>query len=116
MTYTVTVNTNAGYSVGISSPVVTLTQSANGAYAITQSNVSYNTSIGSTTYSLTQSAVGMQGDVGYVGSRGALGYTGSIGVGFAGSVGFTGSSGTIITVSNTAPSSPSYGALWVDIT
>jgi hypothetical protein len=93
MTYTVTVNTNAGYSVGISSPVVTLTQSANGAYAITQSNVSYNTSIGSTTYSLTQSAVGMQGDIGY-----------------------TGSSGTIITVSNTAPSSPSYGALWVDIT
>lgn len=93
MTYTVTVNANAGYSVGISTPLVTLTQSANGAYAITQSNVIYNTSIGSTTYSLTQSAVGMQGDVGYVGSRGALGYTGSVG-----SIGYTGSAGAGSTV------------------
>jgi len=90
MSYVLTLNTNAGYSVGISYPVVSLTQSSNGEYALSLATSTATTSVGSTTYSLTAALVGMQGDVGYVGS---VGFTGS--AGFVGSVGFTGSIGSV---------------------
>jgi len=68
---------------------------------------------------------GSQGNTGFTGSSGAsaaVGYTGSAGVGYTGSsgayaaVGYTGSAGsgggTSVTISTTAPSSPSDGSLW----
>lgn len=93
MSYVLTLNTNAGYSVGISYPTVSLTQSSNGQYALSLASSNRTASIGSTTYALSAALVGMQGDVGYVGSRGSVGFTGSIG--FAGSVGFVGSVGNV---------------------
>lgn len=98
MSYVLTLNTNAGYSVGISYPTVSLTQSSNGQYALSLASSNRTASIGSTTYALSAALVGMQGDVGYVGSvgfTGSIGFAGSVGfVGSVGNVGFTGSGGT----------------------
>jgi hypothetical protein len=57
-------------------------------------------------------SVGYNGSVGYTGSAG-IGYTGSAGIGYTGSAGSGGGGGgASVTVSATAPGSPSAGNLW----
>lgn len=88
----------------------------NGSVGFTGS-VGYTGSIGDLGYT---GSKGDQGNLGYTGStgagydgsQGATGYTGSAGVGYTGSAGSGGGGGASVTVSATAPVSPSAGNLW----
>jgi hypothetical protein len=117
------ITANSGY-YAISVNYVSGTVPANGQNLVLQysrtGDVGY-TGSASTVIGYTGSQ-GFWGSVGYVGSAstvigysGSVGFTGSIGSGYWGSVGYTGSSmAGSVTVSTTAPTSPSNGALWWD--
>ena len=100
---------NDGQIYSFANRTWTYNLSAN-AWIATTTNVGYT---GSQGIGYTGSS-GAAAAIGYTGSVGGIGYTGSSGA--AVSVGYTGSAGsgggTSVTISDTAPISPSDGSLW----